>query len=154
MPRQGNPPQRFTSVAIAHVAATVNVYYRPICFVLIDTAAQQLRERFGDSVGLIKHRSIEHILLSGTVDDDVLALYTELEVSDLKLQLQLFRRKRPTKSVDETASALRAMVQETRGEYCELGGEVGPYTTCVPSVFRCVLYALSQYWTDSSNLSL
>ena len=38
----------------------------------------------------------------------------------MKLQLQHFRRKRPTKSVDETASALRAMVQETRGEYCEV----------------------------------
>jgi len=89
--------------------------------VLIDTAVQQLRERLGDSVGLIKCRSIEKILLSGTVDDDVLAPYTELD-SEVKLQLQLSRRKRPTKSVDETArpSALRKMVQQTRGEYCEV----------------------------------
>jgi len=54
------------------------------------------------------------------VDDDVLAAYTELDVSDLKLQLQLFRRKRPIKYVDETASALRAMDQGTRGFYYEV----------------------------------
>jgi len=91
-----------------------------MCFVLIDKVLQQLRERFSDSVGLKKYRSFEQILLSGTVDDDVLAPYTELDVSDLKLQLQLFRRKRPTNSVDGTARALRAMVQETRGQYCEI----------------------------------
>jgi len=72
-------------------------------------------------------------MLSGSVDDDVLASYTELDVRDLKLQLQLFRRKRPNKSVDKTARALRAMVQETRGEYCAV--EIGPYNTCVPSIF-------------------
>jgi len=88
-----------------------------IFFRLFDTAVQQLRERFGDNVGLIKYRSVEQILLPGTVDDDVLAPYTELDISDLKLQLQLFRRKRPTTSVDETASALRAMIQKTRCEY-------------------------------------
>jgi len=53
-PRQRNPPKCFTGAAIEHVAATVNEYYRPKFFVLINTAVQQLRERLGDSVGLIK----------------------------------------------------------------------------------------------------
>jgi hypothetical protein len=95
-------------------------YYRPQFFTLIDTAVQQLRERFGNSVGLTKFRSIEHILLTGNVDKEVLSPYTELDVNDLKLQLQLFRRKRPTNSVDEVACALRAMLPETRGEYSEV----------------------------------
>ena len=72
------------------------------------------------TVGQTKYRSIEQILFSGIVGEDALASYTELDVSDLKLQLQLFGRKRPTKSVDETACALRALVPETRSEYSEV----------------------------------
>jgi len=120
VPRQRKPPKHFTGPAEAHVAATVQDYYRPQFFTLIDTAVQQLRERFGNSVGLTKFRSIEHILLTGNVDKEVLSPYTELDVNDLKLQLQLFRRKRPTNSVDEVACALRAMLPETRGEYSEV----------------------------------
>ena len=49
VPRQRNPPiKRFTGAAIAHVAKTVEDYYRPMFFMLIDAAVQQLRERFGD----------------------------------------------------------------------------------------------------------
>ena len=72
-------------------------------------------------VGLTKYKSIEQILLSGNEDDDLLAPFSELESNDLKLQLQLFRRKRPTKTVDETVCALRAMCPETRGENSEVG---------------------------------
>ena len=50
---------------------------------------------------------------------DVFSPYTELNASGLKIQLQLFGQKRPTKSVDETARALRATVPETGGEYSE-----------------------------------
>jgi len=38
---QRDLPKRFTGAAIAHVAATVNEYFRRIFFVLIDTAVQQ-----------------------------------------------------------------------------------------------------------------
>ena len=120
VPRQHKPPTRFTGPAEAHVAATVQDYYRPQLFTLIDTAVQQLRERFGNSVGLTKFRSIEHILLTGNVDEEVLS------PKQLKLKFQvihvfqLFRRKRPTNSVDEVACALRAMLPETRGEYSEV----------------------------------
>jgi hypothetical protein len=133
VPRQRKPPTRYTGPATAHVAATVKDYYRPQFFTLIDTAVQQLKERFGNSVGLTKFRSIEHILLSGNVDKEVLSPYTELDVNDLELQLQLFRRKRPTNSVDEVACALRAMLPETRGEYSEVDKLVRILIVCPAS---------------------
>jgi hypothetical protein len=57
------------------------------------------------------------------MDDDVLATYTEMEVCDLKLQLQVFRRKRPTQSAGETLpvyTVQRAIIQDTRGEYSKM----------------------------------
>ena len=54
-----------------------------------------------------KYRALERVLLSGNVDVNLLAPYHELDVEDLKLQLQLFRRKRPTVSVEETAALLK-----------------------------------------------
>jgi len=41
-------------------------------------------------------------------------------VEDLKLQLQLFRRKRPRVSVEETAALMMAMVPEVRGEFIQV----------------------------------
>ena len=89
-------------------------------FSLVDTAVQQLRERFSDSPGLNKYRALEDVLLSGTVNENVLAAYSEINTEDLHLQMQLFRRKRTVKSVGENADILRKMVPEVRGEFEEV----------------------------------
>lgn len=46
--------------------------------------------------------------------------FVELNVSNLKLQLQHFRRKRPVKSVRETIQIMQEMANEVRGEYAEV----------------------------------
>jgi hypothetical protein len=38
VPRQRRPPKRFTGDADGHVATTVTDYYRPLYFMLVDTA--------------------------------------------------------------------------------------------------------------------
>jgi hypothetical protein len=120
LPRQRRPPNRLTGDAPAHQYTTVSDYYRPVFFSLVDTAVQQLKERFSDSPGLNKYRALEDVLLSGTVDENVLAAYSEINTEDLHLQMQLFRRKRTVKSVGEAADILRKMVPEVRGEFEEV----------------------------------
>ena len=68
-------------------------------FSLVDAAVQQLKERFSDSPGLNKYQALEDVLLSGTVDENVLAAYSDVNTEDLHLQMQLFRRKCTVKSV-------------------------------------------------------
>ena len=62
VPRQRKPPQRYTGDAIAHVATTVCEYYRPLYFLLLDTAIQQLEERFHRNLNLhnLVHGFREH----------------------------------------------------------------------------------------------
>ena len=57
---------------LTNTQLTVSDYYRPVFFSLVDTAVQQLKERFSDSPGLNKYRALEDVLLSGTVDENVL----------------------------------------------------------------------------------
>ena len=102
------------------MAATVSDYYRPLFFSLIDTAVQQLKERFCENPGLGKYRALEDCLISGVVEEQVLSAYHEINTADLKTQMQLFRCKRIFKSVGEVANILREMVPEVRGEYDEI----------------------------------
>ena len=119
VPRQRKTPKCLSGVAIDRVATTVSEHYRPMFYSLIDTAVVQLKERF-NSVGLIKYDSIEDVLLSGIVNEELLEPFVELNVSDLKLKLQHFRRKRPVKSVRETIQIMQEMANEVRGEYAEV----------------------------------
>ena len=66
---------------LTNTQLTVSDYYRPVFFSLVDTAVQQLKERFSDSPGLNKYRALEDVLLSGTVDENVLAAYSEINMS-------------------------------------------------------------------------
>ena len=91
LPRQRKPPKRLTGDADAQVAATVSDYYRPLFFSLIDTAVQQLKERFCENPGLGKYRALEDCLISGVVEEQVLSAYHEINTADLKTQMHLFR---------------------------------------------------------------
>ena len=120
LPRQRKPPKRLTGDADAHVTATVSDYYRPLFFSLIDTAVQQLKERFCENPGLGKYRALEDCLISGVVEEQVLSAYHEINTADLNTQMQLFRCKRISKSVGEVANILRELVPEVRGEYDDI----------------------------------
>jgi len=72
---------------------TVDEFYRPIYFALIDTAVCQLRERFSGSAGLQQYCKLERVLVCGTMDDEhtaILSMYAEIDAADLKAQLQCF----------------------------------------------------------------
>jgi hAT family C-terminal dimerisation region len=120
LPRQRKPPKRLTGIGAAHVCLSVSEYYRPFFFTLIDTAVQQLKERFSNSPGLNKYRTLEDVLISGVVDEQVLAAYHEIDSEVLQLQIRLFRRKRDIVSLRQAASILREMVPEVRGEFDEV----------------------------------
>ena len=122
VPRQRKPPKRYTGDAVGHVATTVSDYYRPLFFLLVDTAVQQLQERFHGNSSLLKYQALENMLLTETSWDAAadLAGYEEIDWAYLQIQLELFRRKRSVKSVSDAVCILRAMAPELRGEYSEV----------------------------------
>lgn len=122
VPRQRKPPRRYTGDAIGHVATTVGDYYRPLYFLLVDTAVQQLQERFHGNLSLRKYQALENSLLTeecGDVATD-LSVYDEIDWADLKIQLQLFRRKRSVRNLSDAVDILKGMAPELRGEYSEV----------------------------------
>lgn len=57
-------------------------FYRPKFFELVDSALQQLDERFDTTTeGLSRYLALENMLLTGVVDNAVLDSYPELESS-------------------------------------------------------------------------
>ena len=123
VPRQRNPPKRYTGNAVGHAAATtVCDYYRPLYFLLVDTAVQQLEERFHGNSSLLKYQNLENVLLTSECGDVAadLSVYEEIDWAHLQIQLELFRRKRSVKSVGDAVRILKCMAPELRGEYSEV----------------------------------
>ena len=79
-----------------------------------------MRERFSGSAGLQQYSKLEHVLISGTIDDEhtaVLSLYREIDVGDLKPQLQMFRRTRSVNTVAQALVVMKSMLPEVRAEF-------------------------------------
>lgn len=74
---------------------------------LIDTAVFNQQHHFKSSAGLCAYKALENVLHSGIIDEHVLSPYKELCIGDLQLQMSIFLRKRPVKTVDEAASIIR-----------------------------------------------
>ena len=70
VPRQRQPPKRYTGDAVPHVAITVSDYYRPLYFEHVDTAVQQLENRFHGNASLLKYQALENVLLTGECGDE------------------------------------------------------------------------------------
>jgi hypothetical protein len=80
----------------------------------------QLRERFSGSAGLQQYCKLERVLVSGTMDDEhtaILSMYPEIDVGDLKPQLQMFRRRRTVNTVSQAVVEMRNMLPEVRAEF-------------------------------------
>ena len=63
------PPRRYTGNAVRHVAATVCEYCRPLYFLLVNTAVQQLGERFHGNSSLLKYQALVNVLLTSDCGD-------------------------------------------------------------------------------------
>lgn len=122
VPRQRKTSGRYTGHAIGHVAKTVCDYYRPLYFLFVDTATQQLEERFHGNSSLRKYQALENVLLAERCGDIAaeLSAYEDIDWADLQIQLELFRRKRSVKNLSDAIDILRGMAPELRGEYCEV----------------------------------
>ena len=106
--------------AMHNGSLTVEEFYRPIYYSLIDTVVCQLRERFSGSAGLQQYSKLEHVLISGNIDDEhtaVLSLSPEIDVGDLKPQLQMFRRTRSVNTVAQALVVMKSMLPEVRAEF-------------------------------------
>ena len=60
------------------------------------------------------------MLISGNIDDEhtaVLSLYREIDVGDLKPQLQMFRRTRSVNTVAQAVVVMQSMLPEVRAEF-------------------------------------
>ena len=88
---------------------------------------------------LIKYGSIEDVLLSGIVNEELLEPFVELNVSDLKLQLQHFRRKRPVKSDSMDSNSVGYTYSHNTLNHRSLIDHVFVHKDVVPliSEYRC-----------------
>jgi hypothetical protein len=122
VPRQRRPPKQYNGDAVSHAATTVCYYYRQLYYLLVDTAMQQLDERFHGNSSLITYQALENLLLTekcGNVSVD-LSVYADMGWPDLQVQLELFRRKRSIKCMSDAVDILKNMSTELRGEYREV----------------------------------
>ena len=90
--RQHRPPKRYTSDAIGHDATTVCDYYHPLYYLLIDTAVQQLDERFRANLSLLKYQALENMLLTKKCRNVAvdLSVHEDINWSDLHIHFELF----------------------------------------------------------------
>lgn len=94
VPRKKKVPARFTGSGAAHHATSVEDYFRPLYYELIDHAVQQLETRFS-SDDMKTYASIESILLSTEFPGDaqiVLSKYPEVNTTYLQAELPMFHR--------------------------------------------------------------
>jgi len=122
VPRQRKPPKRYTGDGVPHVATTVEDYYRPQYFLLVDNAVQNLKEYFQTNSSLLQYQALENVLLTGENRDVAINLsaYEEIDWADLRIQVELFRRRRSIKSLSDAVCIMKGMAPELRGEYNEV----------------------------------
>ena len=91
-------------------------------FLLIDTAIQQLEERFNSNPSLHTYKALGNVLLTGICRETTtdLLMYKEIDWANLEIQIEIFRRKRPIKSLVEAVAILKDMAPELRGECNEV----------------------------------
>jgi hypothetical protein len=123
-PLQRKPPKRYTGDAVGHVATTLCEYYRPMYFLLVGTAVQQLEERFHGNSSLLKYQALESILLTENCKNIMANLldFKDIDWPDLQIHLELFRRKRSLKCLHDAVDYLKciAIFHELRAGYSEV----------------------------------
>jgi hypothetical protein len=122
LPRARRPPARLTGNAAAHVPSTLQDHYRPQFYNFVETAINQLKERFTDSGDLLQYRSLEDVFIQGATDTttrDLLAPYTEIDFAQYSIQMPLFHNMNYT-TVSDAVKLLQSMSPEMRALFCEV----------------------------------
>ena len=87
---------------------------RCIIYLLVDTAVQQLDERFHGNSSLLKYQALENMLLTEkcgnvAVDDRSVGVRVDIDWPNLQIQLELFRRRRSINCVSDAVDILKGM---------------------------------------------
>jgi hypothetical protein len=115
IPRLRVPPSRYCGPSSAHQPDSPLQYYRIIYYKLIDMALNQLVNRFSRTSGLGTYLRLEQLLLSGEIDDELLAMYKDIDSTRLKTQMQMLRNECgvPT-SINDVKECLLKMSPDAR----------------------------------------
>lgn len=114
LPRQRKPPKRFSGPAASFQHQTVEQYFLVEYYKLIDTASSKLNDTVNQE-GAVDFQSLEACLLSGDVNvNDACQKYPEIDISLLRIQLEMFRQQFTFDTIDEAADVLRSQVPEVR----------------------------------------
>ena len=107
--------RRITGPAEPFVAETAEQFYRATYYVALDTAVNQLTVRLDKtSLGVHTYLLLEKALLTKHVDITVCNQYPELNVTSLRVQLQMFHISNNTKSLSQAQDILKNMSPEVR----------------------------------------
>jgi len=118
VPRQRRPPNRLTGDAIAYRGESVQSHFRPAFFTCIDTANNELTQRMStDTTSMSVYLSLEQMLVTGDVDNDVCGRYPELRDQSLSIQLRMFRNTYPVASLSDACDVFKKMVPEVRAMF-------------------------------------
>lgn len=118
IPHQRKPPKRFTGGASPHKPKTPEEYYRIEFFKVLDSLDMQFKERFNQP-DLEKLKQIENVLLTGKICD-VIGEYPEMDMENLRIQLQMFHSKHKFMTTGEAVDILKQMPSEVRGLFDEV----------------------------------
>lgn len=118
LPRQRRPPNRLTGNAVSHRADSVQGHFRPAFFTCIDTACNELNTRMSTgTTSMSVYLSLERMLLTGDVDNDVCGRYPELSDNSLSIQLQMFRNTYHVDCLSDAVTIFKKMIPEVRGMF-------------------------------------
>ena len=115
LPRMTAPPKRFDGGAAAHHANTVETHYRKDYYELIDNMVTQLNERYDidGNNGLKHYKILEDMLLSGDINNFI-KVYPEINITELGIQLPMFRHSYPYNSLSEAKQCYRDITPDVR----------------------------------------
>jgi len=111
-PRQRRPPIRYHGPAESFHASSPLDYFRLEYYKMVDTASSKLHD-IVNKEGTAAYEALECCLLSGSVAESCLP-YTELDVDQLRIQLEMFRQQFDYSTIDEAADLIRTSVPEVR----------------------------------------
>ena len=117
LPRRRVPPSRYTDGTVpAYVPISALHHFKVIFYKLIDTAVQQLDDRFNVSSALGTYLRLEQMLIEGEVDAELLVIYqNDIDPRRLETQLQMYHNEyhKPA-TLLEVKKTLMAMSRDAR----------------------------------------
>ena len=124
LPRRRRPAVKFCGPAEAYHADTVDSHFRQQFYSVIDTALNELAERFDVNKGGLKtYTRLENMFFGGEIESEIVTRYPELNLSNLEAQLKMFRCEYQCSSLEVARLVFKQMHPEVLrlfSQVCEL----------------------------------